>query len=91
MTTELENIHLHYMKEALKEAKLAFESAVADIQLLGTGTQIDALLVYLNEHVLNGGANVDPLLKLLRDDLRSELSLEKDVAKLHQFRFNVEP
>ncbi len=26
MTTELENIHLHYMKEALKEAKLAFEA-----------------------------------------------------------------
>lgn len=26
MNTELENIHLHYMKEALKEAKLAFEA-----------------------------------------------------------------
>lgn len=77
--------------DALPQAKRAFESAVADIQLLGTRAQIDALLVYLNQHIKEGGANIDPLLKLLRDDLREELSLEKDVAAVHQFRFKNTP
>lgn len=73
--------------DSLPEAKRAFESAVADIQLLGTSEQIDALLKYLNQFTKEGGGNVDPVLKLLRDDLRKELSLEKDVAQIHQFRF----
>ena len=73
--------------DSLPEAKRAFESAVADIQLLGTSEQIDALLKYLNQLTKEGGGNVDPVLKLLRDDLRKELSLEKDVAQIHQFRF----
>ena len=77
--------------DALPEAKRAFESAVSDIQLLGTRAQIDALLAYLNQHIREGGANIDPVLKLLRDDLREELSLEKDVAAVHQFRFKNDP
>ena len=69
------------------EAKRAFESAVADIQLLGTRAQIDALLTYLNQFVKDGGANIDPVLKLLRDDLRKELNLDINIAPVHQFRF----
>lgn len=73
--------------DALPQAKHAFESAVADVQLLGTRAQIDALLTYLNQYVEAGGATIDPVLKLLRDDLREELGLEKNVAAVHQFRF----
>lgn len=76
--------------EDMPVAKRAFESAVADIQLLGTRSQIEALLAYLNQHVRDGGGNVDPLLKLIRDDLRRELNLEEDVPLIHQFRFKGE-
>lgn len=69
------------------ESKRAFESVVADIQLLGTRAQIDALLLFLTQFAQNTGGNIDPVLKLLRDDLRKELHLELDVAVVHQFRF----
>jgi len=75
---------------ALPEVKRAFESAVADIQLLGTRAQIDALLTFLNQFAQNTGGTIDPVLKLLRDDLRKELNLELNVAVVHQFRFKDE-
>jgi hypothetical protein len=76
----------------LPETKRAFESAVADIQLLGTRVQIDALLTYLNQYIVEEGEkNIDPVLKILRDDLREELNLERDVPKIHQFRFKEGP
>lgn len=77
--------------DSLPEAKRAFESGVADIQLLGTSEQINALLTYLNQFTKEGGGNIDPVLKLLRDDLRKDLSLEIDVAQIHQFRFKNDP
>ena len=77
--------------DSLPDAKRAFESAVADIQLLGTREQIEALLKYMNQFTKEGGGNIDPVLKLLRDDLREELSLEKDVPQIHQFRFKNDP
>lgn len=72
----------------LPEAQRAFESAVADIQLLGTRAQIDALQAFLDDF-LRGvkGAKVDDALKLLRNDLRKELSLEIDVPPVRIFRF----
>lgn len=72
---------------ALPEVKRTFESAVADIQLLGTRTQIDALLLFLQQFKDNTNETIDPVLKLLRDDLRKELNLEVDVQSIHQFRF----
>lgn len=72
---------------ALPEVRRAFESAVADIQLLGTRSQIDALLEFLQQFKDNPNGNIDPVLKLLRDDLRKELNLEKNVQPVHQFRF----
>lgn len=72
---------------SLPEAKQAFESAVADIQLLGTRAQIEALLIFLDQFKKNTNSSIDPVLKLLRDDLRKELSLEINVRPIHQFRF----
>src|SRR5882762_7725137 len=56
----------------LAEAQGAFESAVADIQLLGTPQQIRSLVEYLHAHVASGSSNIDPILELLRADLRHE-------------------
>jgi hypothetical protein len=72
---------------ALPEVRRAFESAVADIQLLGTRAQIDALLEFLQQFKDNANGNIDPVLKFLRDDLRKELNLEANVQPVHQFRF----
>ena len=74
---------------ALPEVKRAFESAVADIQLLGTKAQIDALLTFLTHFKDNTGGSIDPVLKLIRDDLRKELNLEQSVKAIHQFRFDI--
>lgn len=74
----------------LTEAWRAFESAAADIQLLGTREQIDVLLEYLRQ-VRDDRAQIDPLLKLLRDDLRKELDLAVDVPAIHQFKFTPIP
>ena len=71
----------------LPEGRRAFESAIADIQLLGSREQINALLVFLNHHKNDIGGNINPVLNLLRDDLRKELGLEKDVPEVHQFRY----
>ena len=77
--------------DSFPEAKRAFESAVADIQLLGTSAQIGALLIYLRQYSQESRGNIDPVLKLIRDDLRKELSLETDVEQIHQFRFKNDP
>jgi hypothetical protein len=73
--------------DALPEVRRAFEAAVADIQLLGTRSQIDTLLEFLQQFKDNANGNIDPVLKLLRDDLRKELNLEANVQPVHQFRF----
>lgn len=72
--------------EADKETQNGFESALADIQLLGKKDQIDALMHFLNEFN-NGGASINPLLELIRADLRDELGLKNDVQKIRIFRF----
>ena len=59
------------------ELKTAFESAVADIQLLGTKQQIETALGYIADHVDGNDADINILLELLRDDLRQELGLRK--------------
>jgi hypothetical protein len=70
---------------------LAFESAVADIQLLGTPEQIEATVKYLCQHASEGGAQIDEVLALLRHDLREELKLSSEVPKAVVFRFIREP
>jgi len=70
-----------------EEQAIAFESAIADIQLLGTPAQICAVVQYLEAHASTGGSAIDPVLCLLRDDLRKELGLLVVVKPPRIFRF----
>lgn len=73
--------------ETRKEEQDKFESALADIQLLGTKSQIEELIRYLEELNSPNGASINSLLELLREHLREELKLEEDVPKIKIFRF----
>jgi len=75
--------------EAGKKEQDKFESAIADIQLLGTKSQIEELMRFLAEwnSSSKGGASINPLLELLRTHLRNELKLEKNIPTVKIFRF----
>lgn len=62
-------------EEKTEEQNLAFESAIADIQLLGSPDQISNTVRYLNDHASSKGSTIDRVLCLLRNDLRMELGL----------------
>jgi hypothetical protein len=53
----------------------AFELALEDIQLLGSGAQAAKARELATVMASKGGASTDDLLKTLRDDLREELGL----------------
>lgn len=53
----------------------ALESAVADIQLLGSSEQVQLARQFALEFAGKGQASVDPLLEALRLELRKELDL----------------
>ena len=72
--------------EADKESQDSFESALADIQLLGKKDQIEALMHFLNEFN-SGGTSINTLLELLRTHLRKELDLKNNVPDIRIFRF----
>ena len=74
--------------ESGKDEQDKFESALADIQLLGTKAQIEELMRFLAEWNTSGGnASINPLLELLRTHLREELRLEKYIPGIKIFRF----
>jgi hypothetical protein len=74
--------------ESGKEEQDKFESALADIQLLGTKTQIEELMRFLEQwNSSEGNASINPLLELLRTHLREELGLEKEIPGIKIFRF----
>jgi hypothetical protein len=62
------------------------ESAVADIQLLGTESQIESLNAFLKEFASKGSGSLDDLLSDLRNDLRHELKLPEIKEKVRWFR-----
>ena len=64
-----------------------FESAVADIQLLGTKTQVDVTLNLLRGLLQGGNTNLDVVLRELRDELRKALGLEEISEPVLVFRF----
>jgi len=74
-----------------EEQALAFESAVADIQLLGTADQVAATVRYLHEHASGDGAQIDEVLRLLRNNLRKEVGLPGKVENAVVFRFTRKP
>lgn len=67
---------------------LDIESAIADIQLLGTPTQVRLAVEFAKSFGKNKSASLDDLLQDLRDSLRSELELEKVPGKLTFLRYN---
>jgi|SRR5271166_3319216 len=69
------------------EQKAAFESAVADIQLLGTKDQIEATVKFLRKHTQRSGAIIDSVLEILRADLRQEMGLHGNTPHVVVFRF----
>ena len=54
---------------------MALESAVADIQLLGSPDQVRLARQFALEFATKGKASLDPLLESLRSELRRELAL----------------
>jgi hypothetical protein len=66
----------------------AFESAVADIQLLGTSEQVQTTIKYLRQHASGAGAQIDDVLRVLRKDLRREMGLPEEVENALVFRFS---
>jgi hypothetical protein len=74
-------------RDKTEEQTFAFESAIADIQLLGSVEQISATIKYLHAHASSGGAGIDEVLCLLRNDLRKELCLSPAKSNPVIFRF----
>jgi hypothetical protein len=62
-------------REPSREDEKALESAVADIQLLGSPEQVHLARQFALEFAGSGKASLDPLLESLRLDLRKELVL----------------
>ena len=58
-----------------KEQEVVLESAIADIQLLGSPAQIQETNKFIEEFTSNKSASLDGLLDLLRNDLRKKLGL----------------
>jgi len=74
-------------EDKTEEQAVAFESAVADIQLLGNPDQITETVKYLKAYASVGGGTIDNVLSLLRDDLRKEFGLSRVNHSLIIFRF----
>jgi len=74
-------------EDKTEEQAIAFESAIADIQLLGSSAHISTTVQYLKAHAANGGATIDQVLCLLRNDLRKELGLSLIEEPPIVFRF----
>ena len=64
---------------------------MADIQLLGSRQQVELATELATEMTTKSRADPDPLLQLLRDDLRKEMSLEALSGKPIHLRINEEP
>jgi predicted nucleotidyltransferase len=62
------------------------ESAVADIQLLGSKAQVELVEKFTEEFEATKQASLDPLLNSLRKDLRKELGYEQLAPNVKWFR-----
>ncbi len=74
-------------EDKTEEQAIAFESAIADIQLLGSHAQISKTIQYLHAHASSKGGTIDQVLCLLRNDLRKELGLSPVEEPPIIFRF----
>lgn len=71
-----------------KEFVEYFEKPIAMIQLFGTLNQIDLAQKVAEEIKNNRQVSLDAILEELRNDLRSELNLERAKSKMKYIRFN---
>ncbi len=62
------------------------ETAMADIQLFGTDSQISKAKSFMNEFQKTKYGSMDELLRELRDDLRCEMDLSKIEGNVQWFR-----
>jgi len=68
------------------------ESAISDIQLLGTPEQVDKVLLWSSKFSEDGvqkDVNLQDLLEDLRSNLRKELGLLKIDKKIHHVKFTL--
>lgn len=81
--------------EMTENQKIEFESAIADIQLLGTQAEINTLGAFLKKynvlsHDIPDKSDITPVLNLLRTKLRQESNLEVVPEDIMFFRFKRE-
>lgn len=62
------------------------ETAMADIQLFGTDSQIENAKTMMNEFQKTGSSSLNELLRDLRNDLRREMDLPEIEGKVQWFR-----
>ena len=74
-------------REKSEDQTLAFESALADIQLFGTREQIEAAVKFMRAHAETGDGSVQELLNSLRQSMRKELGYLQDNHSLLHLRF----
>ena len=78
--------------EVSRENLDILESAISDIQLLGTPEQVDKVLVWsrrFSEGETQKDVNLQDLLEDLRMNLRSELGLQKIDKKIRHVKFSL--
>lgn len=73
-------------RPAGKADNAAIESAIADIQLLGTRRHVELAARFVRQAVETKSAYLDELLAALREDLRAELGLESVGDEIRYFR-----
>jgi hypothetical protein len=74
-------------REDLRQHWASFESAIADIQLLGSAHQVSLARQFAAEMAKNRTAPLDELIFDLRQSLRSELELEPVSEAVTYLRF----
>jgi hypothetical protein len=99
LVNERRKLRVKYVLEAYRKLEPAanpidakskweqIESAIADIQLLGSPSQVKMASSFAKSIAGDGSASVDELLLDLRRSLREELQLEADDQKLVYLRF----
>lgn len=66
-----------------------FESAIADIQMLGNVDQVKLAYDFAIQSSLGDGSKLQVLLENIREELRQELAIKKgDLPKVSPFRIN---
>ena len=73
--------------ETESEKRMPLESALADVQLLGSPKQIRLAVQFANSLAETSGGDATALLESMREELRDELRLETAPKKLLIFRW----